>query len=487
MSRTLHIIRDGRVESTLELENGSYIIGRDPASDIVLADPAVSKNHATLVFDGEQVIIKDNNSANGVFLNDKKISEHAYSGDFEFEIKPFIIRSAGADVAAAGPAEEKKPGWPSVKLTNIKLGVFALVAVVMLGTLLIGYLPLKQEIAAFHRREVLKNGIVLSRYLAEMNRPALMEEQLGRARISPVEKEEGVIYAFVVDAHGRIIAPPEKRGDFFNWKGLTPALEGDGLVIDDGPRDEKIIFYPIIRGGRTFGAAIIGFAHSHVAGKTVPGFGVGVYLFLMILFGLGIAVAYLLVRAFLAPLRQLHEEMEIAIKEGDGRLNFDAPYPEIDNIKRTFERLLMRKVPPSGARTPSLRKPEEKMPPIKAMAHDPIPRDEDVPLPSSDPKPSMSARLKGLKTPWCIIDRENYTLSGSSDDFAGAFGLAGCKNGMHVIEAFDTDMVQMVSQLMDAPADEEITLDHPDGNHLLRRIYDPAEPTHMALILEDKT
>ncbi len=487
MSRTLYIIRDGRVESTLEPKNGIYTVGRDPASDIVLSDPAVSKNHATLSFEDDTIIIRDNNSANGVFFAGEKITEHTFFDNFEVEIKPFIIRSAGADAAAPGPAGEKNPGWPSVKLTNIKISVFALVAVIMLGTLLIGYLPLKREVADIHRREILKNGIVLSRYLAEMNRPALTKNQFDQARISPVEKEDGVIYTFVVDAHGRIVAPPEKQGDFFNWKGLTPALEGNGLVIDDGPRDEKIIYYPITQGGRTLGAAIIGFAHSHIAEKTVPGFGVSGYLFLMILFGIGIAIAYLLVKAFLSPLRQLHEEMEVAIKEGGGRLNFEAPYPEIDNIKRTFERLLMRKASPSDTQRPSLREPSKKSPTNKPIFHDPIPGDENAPLPSPDPKPSMSARLKRLKAPWCVIDRENYTLSGFSDDFSGTFGLAGCKNGMHVIEAFDTDMVQVVSQLMDAPADEEITLDHPDGNHLLRRIYDPTEPTHMALILEDKT
>jgi hypothetical protein len=45
----------------------------------------------------------------------------------------------------------------------------------------------------------------------------------------------------------------------------------------------------------------------------------------------------------------------------------------------------------------------------------------------------------------------------------------------------------VVSQLLDTPSDNEITLDHPDGKHLLRRIADPGDPTHIALILEDKT
>ncbi len=487
MTITLHIIRDGRVISTLEPKNGAYCIGRDPSADIVLADAAVSKNHATLAVEDDTVVITDANSANGVFLKGKKITEHTFTGNVEFEIKPFIIRSAGAEAAGAEPAGEKKERFPALKITNIRISVFTLVAVVMLCTLLIGYLPLKQQMAAIHRREVLKNGIVLSRYLAEMNRPALTAGQIGQAHISPIEKEDGVIYAFVLDAHGRIIAPPEKQGDFFNWKGLAPALEGGQLSVDDGPRQEKIIFYPVTQGNQILGAAVIGFAHTLVAEKTVPGFGVMGYVFLMVLFGVSMAVAHLLVKAFLDPLRHLHEEMEIAIKEEGGRLNFDAPYPEIDAIKRTFERLLMRKAAYSDEQPPTLHRVSEESPIRKAAPREPIFREQDAPLPPSSAGTSLSDRLKGIKSPWCIIDRENYALCGSSNDFAQTFGQSGARDGMHVIEAFDTDMIQVVSQLLDAAADDETAADHPDGKHLLRRMADPADLAHIALILEDKT
>ena len=57
---------------------------------------------------------------------------------------------------------------------------------------------------------------------------------------------------------------------------------------------------------------------------------------------------------------------------------------------------------------------------------------------------------------------------------------------MHVIEAFDTDMIQVVSQLMDAPDDKELAMDHPDGKHILRRVSDPVDPDHIALIFEVK-
>ena len=104
MNKTLHILRDGREVSTLALANGTYTIGRDPGSDIVLADAAVSKNHATLNFADDKASIKDNNSANGIFLKGKKISEHDFSGGLHHVCRhepAAVQRQLGAEDPAA--------------------------------------------------------------------------------------------------------------------------------------------------------------------------------------------------------------------------------------------------------------------------------------------------------------------------------------------------------------------------------------------------
>jgi len=59
----------------LEHEAGTLSIGRDTDSNVVLADPLVSRRHARLVVDeGERVILEDLNSANGVFVNGCRLS-----------------------------------------------------------------------------------------------------------------------------------------------------------------------------------------------------------------------------------------------------------------------------------------------------------------------------------------------------------------------------------------------------------------------------
>jgi hypothetical protein len=59
-------------DGTMEL-----VIGRSPDADLVVEDPAVSSRHAAIRWDGEQAVIVDLGSANGTFVNSKKLSGYA--------------------------------------------------------------------------------------------------------------------------------------------------------------------------------------------------------------------------------------------------------------------------------------------------------------------------------------------------------------------------------------------------------------------------
>jgi pSer/pThr/pTyr-binding forkhead associated (FHA) protein len=51
-------------------------IGRDPAqSDIVISELIVSKLHCIIFSQGERFFIKDNDSTNGVYVNNEKVAE----------------------------------------------------------------------------------------------------------------------------------------------------------------------------------------------------------------------------------------------------------------------------------------------------------------------------------------------------------------------------------------------------------------------------
>src|SRR5580765_7883214 len=57
----------------LVLEPGQYVIGRSPASEVVVDDPLVSRRHARLLANDATVLIEDLRSDNGVFVNEQRI------------------------------------------------------------------------------------------------------------------------------------------------------------------------------------------------------------------------------------------------------------------------------------------------------------------------------------------------------------------------------------------------------------------------------
>lgn len=486
MNRDIEILKNGRMETTLSLGSGTYRLGRSASADIVLSDSAVSKIHAVLTIDNDTFTIKDNGSANGLYHQGKKISEKSFDGHFEIDIRPFVIRTA-----AAPRADSRKPARSVIdtlrgfSINNIKISLFLLFSVTLILTLIIGYVPLKNQTAAVQRREILKTGVLLTRYLAEMNRPFMEAGQSDRVRTSPIRLEDGVIYAFVVDGHGKIIAPQEKQGDFIDWPGLQNAFAQGTLKIDDGPQKEKIIFYPILDQNQTLGAAIIGFAFDQTAGSTSAGLGGTVFVLTAILFAVSLALAYLLARAFLNPLRSLNDAVEIAIKKGGAALDFQAPYTELEDLRRSFDRLLMRGASPLGP-SPSPQAPET-ISPASDTGRPPVQTKKTVPQTTAPFPLSMEKRLAELTAPWCIIDREDYTVKRLSGNFAGVFGTPECREGMHIIEALETDIIAPVSQMIDSENADNLTVTHGDSTSVLRRLTDPADKSAVILVFEDKT
>jgi pSer/pThr/pTyr-binding forkhead associated (FHA) protein len=60
--------RDGAVR-TVWLSRPTCTIGRGSANDLVLSDPAVSRRHAVLHWDGSRLQIDDLGSSNGLLVN----------------------------------------------------------------------------------------------------------------------------------------------------------------------------------------------------------------------------------------------------------------------------------------------------------------------------------------------------------------------------------------------------------------------------------
>jgi hypothetical protein len=92
-------------------------IGRRPQNDIVLNQPAVSGEHAVLLWTDAQTLIEDRNSTNGTHVNGKPVQQQALQhGDF-IHIGKYQLRwlddGAGRFVARPGSASALPDDLPA--------------------------------------------------------------------------------------------------------------------------------------------------------------------------------------------------------------------------------------------------------------------------------------------------------------------------------------------------------------------------------------
>lgn len=79
----LRMVRGPQVGLEYPLDSDSITIGRNPECDIFLNDMTVSREHAELDKHADVFVIRDLQSFNGVWVNNKTVSQHALRpGDY---------------------------------------------------------------------------------------------------------------------------------------------------------------------------------------------------------------------------------------------------------------------------------------------------------------------------------------------------------------------------------------------------------------------
>jgi predicted component of type VI protein secretion system len=73
MSFKLSVRQGPRPNLVFELDQPSYMIGREAGNEIVIEDPQVSRRHAQLTRQGHSYLIEDVGSTNGTYVNGKRV------------------------------------------------------------------------------------------------------------------------------------------------------------------------------------------------------------------------------------------------------------------------------------------------------------------------------------------------------------------------------------------------------------------------------
>ncbi len=73
MAKLFFVGLDGTEKSYRLQTHRPFTIGRDPGNDIILRDPKVSRHHAEIVFERGFFVVHDLASANGTYVNAKRV------------------------------------------------------------------------------------------------------------------------------------------------------------------------------------------------------------------------------------------------------------------------------------------------------------------------------------------------------------------------------------------------------------------------------
>ena len=87
----LSLLNDETKSSSWLLTNGIHKIGRLETKEIILDDVTVSINHAFISVDDETVIITDEKSTNGIFVNGELTDESALTSGSRIQIGKFSL------------------------------------------------------------------------------------------------------------------------------------------------------------------------------------------------------------------------------------------------------------------------------------------------------------------------------------------------------------------------------------------------------------
>lgn len=94
------------------------IIGRDPSCTIVIPDRQVSRFHARLAIESNGIVLEDLGSKNGLFINDKQITEPLVLQDGELFsvalVQQFVFLNSDATLPLEPLSIQRKDRWGKV-------------------------------------------------------------------------------------------------------------------------------------------------------------------------------------------------------------------------------------------------------------------------------------------------------------------------------------------------------------------------------------
>ncbi|MDM8555216.1 FHA domain-containing protein [Desulfococcaceae bacterium HSG7] len=338
MGITIQVLKYGEIKEKRDWSEGRYTIGRNETCDIGLDDPHISLTHAEIDVDTDKITIRDTNSKNGLYFDDKQFASKTFKNNFEVELGPYILK--GIFQNSKKSILQGNGNLQNRLFSNIRvLLTLSLMLMVVLTSFFV-FTLINHQIRIFKEEELRKRGNLFSLYLAKLagiNQNGIILDPDDRLLIKKVAAEEGINFAVIADYRGQILAPEDTGEKIVQWDGFNDAIKEKVRKSEDITENQKIIFYPIKNNDTILGGAVI-----KLDTRKASQSGMSAYfaMILFVLLILCILIGRYVTSFFLRPLQSLGEEVSVAIKENSGRINFHSSHAEIADLIDMFNRLL---------------------------------------------------------------------------------------------------------------------------------------------------
>lgn len=99
----------------VEVQGERVLVGRDPAADVVLNDPSISRRHAVIERRGVFWVVLDQQSANGTWIDGRRVTEAALKTGQRLRLGAVEFTVAGAEPKAKRPVAPPAPARAYVR------------------------------------------------------------------------------------------------------------------------------------------------------------------------------------------------------------------------------------------------------------------------------------------------------------------------------------------------------------------------------------
>lgn len=361
MRASLHIIAGTPERRVTALETGVYILGRGSQANVQIPSREISRKHAQIIVDEDEIILQDCGSVNGTILNGARITrEKLKHGDqitvanvtleIRFEGKETRFIEADRVFAAQPTLYQAVTAVVSTKLRPKQLWPFFILffGVALVGLTIFGSISYKSLLKQRLQHDSILRAQGLVKYLAEKNREDLKLNNQLLLDVDSLLREKGVVKAYIINNKFRVMAPiqniDENDSDPFVLEAMSHDSEQAMPPSPALPDGNRVLVHPIRdynekKGSyENIGVAKIIFSTKDAVGDLKEANQLMIVLIILsVLFS--ILLGWIASRTLSNPIQQLAEKIQ-QWRTGESYKQDNAPFEDFKPLYEAVERAI---------------------------------------------------------------------------------------------------------------------------------------------------